>query len=91
MNSSGTSSTPSTPIVTISYRPEWTDRGWVIWRKAGTDREVALRPRPQSRDELAGRIRDAHRADSAACSRLGLACVAAANGTDLEVYALPAG
>lgn len=77
----------ATPITTITYRPEWTDRGWVVWRKAGAGAEIALRYRARDRAELVDAIAAAHRADSAACSRLGLTCARSETTTDLLVFA----
>lgn len=62
----------------IRYRPEWTARGWVVWRSvvlpgatSAPERAVDL-CRPQTHGQLEDALRGAARSDTAACTRLGL-------------------
>jgi hypothetical protein len=59
-------------IARISYRAEWTDRGWIVWRCVAGKIDTSLPGRTHTREELPDKIATAQRADVAACTRLGL-------------------
>lgn len=74
-------------IVTITYRPEWTPDGFLVWRATSKGgRETAVRGlRPRTLEAAYEMIRTAQTSDIAAASRLGFRALRAGEG-ESEVH-----